>query len=36
MLAAGVPEHQHGPAALAHELERPHRPHGAKFGRWAR
>ena len=25
-LAAGVLEHQHGPTALAHELQRPHRP----------
>ena len=25
-LAARVLEHQHGPAALAHELQRPHRP----------
>ena len=25
-LAAGVLEHQHGPTAFAHELERPHRP----------
>jgi hypothetical protein len=24
--AAGIFEHEHGPAALAHELERPRRP----------
>ena len=25
-LAAGVLEHQHGPAMVAHKLQRPHRP----------
>jgi hypothetical protein len=25
-LAARIPEHQHGPTGVAHEVQRPHRP----------